>query len=402
MRSVMMFAAALSLGSALAATPTMAQKKYGPGVTDSEILLGQTMPYSGPVSAYGSAGRAMSAYFDKINAEGGINGRKIRLLSLDDGFTPAKSLEQVRRLVEQDNVLAITGSLGTGTNLAVYKYLNQKKVPQLFVITGFPLFAAPDDHPWTMALLPSYASEGKAYAQHILETVKDPRIAILQQNDEAGKMVTRSFREGLGPHADKLVVAEAFAELTDPTVDSQILSLAASDANVVFFNVSPKAAAQAIRKAYDIGWHPVRYLPTPSANVAATLQPAGFEKSKGVISATYFKDPTDEHWKGDAGYKGWAAWMKQYYPAGSIADAVNVTGTLAAQTMIQVLKQCGDDLTRENVLRQATSIKNLELPMLLPGVKLNTSSDDYKLIDQLQMQRFNGERWELFGKLIEG
>jgi branched-chain amino acid transport system substrate-binding protein len=366
-----LWAPALLLALAMA-SPAAAQKNDGPGVSDSEIKLGQTMPFSGPASAYSTIAKAEMAYFAMINDAGGINGRKITLLSLDDGYSPSKTVEQTRRLVEQENVLLDFNPLGTAANTAIQKYLNERKVPQLFVATGATKWGDPEHFPWTMGYAPTYQAEGRIFARYILEHVPDARIAVLYQNDDYGKDYLKGLKDGLGSKAASLIVKEATYEVTDPTVDSQIVSLQASGANV-FYDVSgPKFAAQAIRKVYDIGWRPLHLLNSVSGSVGAVLQPAGFERAEGIITATYLKDPTDPQWQQDPAYKDWLAWMRRYYPEGDVTDAANVYGYNLAMTMVQVLKQCGGDVTRENVMRQAAHL-DFELPMLLPGVRVSTS-----------------------------
>jgi branched-chain amino acid transport system substrate-binding protein len=391
---------ALSLVVCLASTPALAQKKYGPGVTDTEIRIGQTMPYSGPASAYGTTGRAQAAYFDKINAEGGINGRKIKLISLDDGYSPPKAVEQVRKLVEQDEVLAVFSSFGTPTNTAIVKYLNTKGVPQLFVASGAAEFGDHKAFPWTMGWRPNYQVEGRIYARYVLKEKPAARIAVLYQHDDVGKDYMKGLRDGLGERAAAMIVAEASYEVTDPSIDSQIVSLKASGADTLFNFSTPKFAAQAIRRVYDIGWTPLQFVGNPASSVGTVLKPAGLERAVGIISANFQKDPTDRHWQNDAGFKDWLAWMKKYYPDGDLTDVYNVYAYGLAQTMVQVLRQCGDDLTRDNVMRQAANLKHLELPMLLPGIRINTSPTDYHPIQQMQLQRFDGKQWVLFGEVI--
>jgi branched-chain amino acid transport system substrate-binding protein len=394
----------LLLGACLgvATSQAVAQKRYGPGVTDAEITIGQTMPYSGAASAYGAIGKAEAAYFAMLNERGGINGRKIRFLSLDDGYSPPKTVEQIRKLVEQEGVLLLFQTMGTATNNAIHKYVNDKKVPHLFLATGASLWADPEHFPWTMGWQPDLQIEGAIFAKDILKEKPHARIAVLYQNDDYGKDYLRGFRSGLADDADKMIVAVASYESTDPNVDSQIVTLQASGAEI-FFNVSsPKFAAQAIRKAYDIGWRPRQYLTSGSSSVAAVLQPAGLEKSLGIISAGYIKDPTDIQWHDDQSYKDWLAWMRKYNPDADIADRFNVYGYSAAQTLVQVLQQCGDDLTRENVMRQAANLKDLQLSMMLPGILINTSSTNFRPIRQMQLQRFDGERWVLFGEIVGG
>ncbi len=377
-----------------------AEKSYGPGVSDSEITIGQTMPYSGPASSYGTIGKAEAAYFAMINQQGGVNGRKIKLISLDDGYSPPKTVEQTRRLVEQEGVLLDFGPLGTPPNTAIQKYLNDKQVPQLFVATGATKWGDPEHFPWTIGWQPTYQIEGHIFAKYILEHKPDARIGVLYQNDDYGKDYVKGLKDGLGDQAKKLIVLEASYEVTDPTINSQIVSLQSSGADV-FYNVTiPKFAAQAIRKTYDIGWKPLQLMNSVSNSVSATLQPAGLEKSIGIISLAYFKDPTDPQWHQDKAYLDWLAWMKQYYPDGDLSDASNVYGYNAAQGMVQVLKQCGDQLTRENIMKQAASL-DLPLPMLLPGVKVSTGPTQFYPIREMQLARFDGKIWQLFGDVIK-
>jgi len=390
----------LLVGALAAATPGFAQKRYGPGVTDAEILLGQTVPYSGPASAYSTYGKAHLAFFQMINDQGGINGRKIRLLSLDDAYSPPRTVEQIRKLVEQEQVLAVFSSFGTAPNTAIYKYLNARKVPQLFVSSGAIDFYDPKTAPWSMGWRPNYVLEGKVYGKYLLQTRPDARIAVLYQHDDVGKDYLRGLREGLGERAAKMIVAEASYEVSDPTVDSQVVTLQASGADTIFHFGTPKPTAQAIRKIWDIGWRPLQFVGNPAASVATVMRPAGLEKSVGILTAAFLKDPTDSRWRNDAGYKAWLAWMKKYYPEGDPTDFYNVYAYSTAQTMVQVLKQCGDELTRENVMRQAANLKALELPMLLPGIRVNTSATHYQPVSQMQMQRFDGKQWVLFGDVI--
>ena len=393
-----LWAPALLLALAMA-SPAAAQKNDGPGVSDSEIKLGQTMPFSGPASAYSTIAKAEMAYFAMINDAGGINGRKITLLSLDDGYSPSKTVEQTRRLVEQETVLLDFNPLGTAANTAIQKYLNGKQVPHIFLSTGATKWGDPEHFPWTMGYAPTYQAEGHIFARYILEHVPDARIAVLYQNDDYGKDYLKGLRDGLGSKAASLIVKEATYEVTDPTVDSQIVSLQASGANV-FYDVSgPKFAAQAIRKVYDIGWRPLHLLNSVSGSVGAVLKPAGFERAEGIVTATYLKDPTDPQWQQDPAYKDWLAWMRRYYPEGDLTDAANVYGYNLAMTMVQVLKQCGGDVTRENVMRQAAHL-DFELPMLLPGVKVSTSPTQYYPIREMQLARFNGQIYERFGEVI--
>jgi branched-chain amino acid transport system substrate-binding protein len=381
---------------AAAALPVAADT---PGVTATEIKIGHTNPYSGPASAYGTIGKAEAAYFKMINEQGGVNGRKINFITYDDSYSPPKTVEMVRKLVEQDQVAFVFNTLGTPTNTAIHKYLNQQKVPQLFVATGATKWGDPKNFPWTMGWQPNYQVEGHIYAHYLLKNIPNAKVGILFQNDDYGKDYVKGFKDALGDNAKKLIVMEQSYEVTDPTVDSQIVNLKNSGANV-FFNVTiPKFAAQAIKKAHDIGWQPVHFLNNVSASVGATLKPAGLEASRGLITTLYMKDPTDPQWKNDAGYKDWLAFMKKYYPDGNVEDASNVYAYTVAQGLIQVLKQCGNDLSRENVMRQAANVKDLSLPMLLPGIKVNTSPTDFYPIEQEQLAKFDGERWVLFGEV---
>ncbi|HZP85573.1 MAG TPA: ABC transporter substrate-binding protein [Burkholderiales bacterium] len=396
-RQVLLGAVALALA---AAVPAYAQKKYGPGVTDTEIKLGQTMPYSGPASAYGTIGKAEVAYFKMINDQGGINGRKINLISLDDAYSPPRTVEQVRKLVEEEQVLALFQTLGTPTNTAIHKYLNVKKVPQLFVATGATKWGDPKNYPWTMGWQPSYQIEAKIYAKYILQSKPNAKIAVLYQNDDYGKDYLKGFKDGLGAKAASMIVSEVSYEVTDPTVDSQIVTLKSSGADVFFNITTPKFAAQAIRKAADIGWKPLHFLNNVSSSVGAVLLPAGLDKSVGLITALYAKDPTDPQWEKDAGMQHWREFMAKYLPGGDVNDGFNVFGYAAAQTMALVIKNCGDDLTRENLMKQAANLKEVVLDTLLPGIKLNTSSTDYFPIEQLQLARFDGKRWARFGEVL--
>jgi branched-chain amino acid transport system substrate-binding protein len=373
--------------------PARAEKQYGPGVTDTEIKIGNIMPYSGPASAYGTIGKAEAAFFKMLNEQGGVNGRKIQFISYDDGYSPPKTVEQARKLVEQDGVLLIFNSLGTPTNTAIQKYLNQKKVPQLFVATGATKWNDPQHFPWTMGCQPNYQSEGHIYATYVLEHHSGGKIAILYQNDDYGKDYVKGLKDGLGNKNQASIVAEAPYETADPTVDSQVITLKASGADIFFNVTTPKFAAQAIRKIAEIGWKPLHILNNVSASVGAVLKPAGFENAKDIVTTAWAKDPTDPTWKDDQGYKDWVIFMDKYYPDGDKADGLNVGGYNFAQILVQVLKQCGDDLTRENVMKQAANLKNFTIPMLLPGITINTSPTDYAPIKQMQMARFDGEGW---------
>jgi len=388
------------LAAALASSATLAQKKYDPGASDAEIRIGNTNPYSGPASAYGTIGKTITAYFKMIDDQGGINGRKINFISYDDAYSPPKTVEMVRKLVEQDNVLFVFQTLGTPSNTAIHKYMNMKKVPQLHVATGASKWNDPKNFPWTMGWQPNYQTEARIYAKHILQTKPDVKIGVLYQNDDYGKDYLKGLRDGLGDKAAKMIVAEVSYEVSDPTVDSQIVQLQASGANV-FFNVgTPKFAAQAIRKAYDIGWKPVQYLNNVSSSIGAVLTPAGLEKSVDIITTAYLKDYSDAQWANDPAVKRWESFMKKYYPAGDLNDSLNMYGYTVARTLEQVLKQCGDNLTRENVMKQAASMKGQYIDTLLPGITITTSDNDYAPIESVQMQRFNGKRWERFGEVM--
>jgi branched-chain amino acid transport system substrate-binding protein len=387
---------ALSLGLAL---PAAAQKKYDPGASDREIKIGNTNPYSGPASAYGTIGKSIAAYFKMVNDQGGINGRKVNFISYDDGYSPPRTVEMARKLVEQDEVLFVFQTLGTPSNTAIHKYMNMKKVPQMFVATGATKWDDPKNHPWTMGWQPNYQSEAKAYAQHILKTKPNAKIAVLYQNDDYGKDYLKGFHDGLGAKKS-MIVKEVSYEVADPTVDSQIVQLQASGADVFFNITTPKFAAQAIRKAYDIGWKPVHYLNNVSNSVGSVLTPAGLEKSVGIISSAYIKDATDSTWANDKAIAEWREFMKKYYPDGNQADVFNVYGYSVGATIAQVLRQCGDNLTRENVMRQAANLKGWRPETLLPGVTITTSADDFAPIEAVKLERFNGKQWELFGEVL--
>lgn len=390
----------LGLIASIIAGSAVAEKKYGPGASDTEIKIGQTMPYSGPVSAYGAVGRAEAAYFKMINDQGGINGRKINFISVDDAYSPPRTVEQIRKLVEEEQVLLVFQSLGTPTNTAIHKYMNAKKVPHLFVATGATKWGDPEHFPWTMGWQPNYQSEAHIYAKYILNNRPAARIAVLYQNDDYGKDYLKGLKDGLGDKAGKMIIAEVSYETSDPTVDSQIVTLKGSGADTLLIFATPKFAAQAIRKTYDIGWRPLQFVNNVSASIAAVLQPAGLEKSIGLIVGYYLKDPLDPQWKNDSGVKAFLDWMKKYNPDADPADNNVYYGYSAAQTLVQVLKQCGDDLTRESVMRQAANIKDLALPLLLPGIKINTSPTDFYPIEQIQLARFDGKRWVLFGEVL--
>jgi branched-chain amino acid transport system substrate-binding protein len=390
--------------AALAAISTgaLAQKKYGPGVTDTEIKIGNIMPYSGPASAYGVIGKTEAGYFNKVNEEGGINGRKISFISYDDGYSPPKAVEQARKLVESDEVLFIFNSLGTPTNSAIQKYMNEKKVPQLFVATGAAKWNDPKSFPWTMGWQPNYQSEGRIYGKYILQEKPDGKIGVLYQNDDYGKDYLKGIKDGLGTKARSLIIGEEAYETTVPTVDSQIVSLKAKGVDIFISITTPKFAAQSIKKVAELGWKPLFILNNVGASVGSVIKPAGFENAQEIISATYAKDATDPQWKDDAGIKNFDAFLSKYYPDGNRTDSSVMTGYNVVRTMVAVLKQCGDDLTRENVMKQAANIKDLEIDGLLPGVKINTSPTDYAPIKQLQLMKFRGERWQLFGPVMGG
>jgi branched-chain amino acid transport system substrate-binding protein len=376
-----------------------AQKKYDAGASDTEIKIGNMGPYSGPNSIASSIPKTMAAYFKKINAEGGINGRKINFISYDDAFSPPKSVEQVRKLVEGDEVLAVFGTMGTASNTAIEKYLNQKQVPQLFVIAGASKFNDPQNFPWTMGWQPSYQIEAKIYAKYLLKEKPDAKIAVFYQNDDMGKDYLKGLKEGLGDKASMIVAEESY-ELTEPTIDTHIVKLKASGADVLFTFVTPKFAAQAIKKRGELGWQPLHFLSNTSATIGAVIKPAGFDVSQGIISAAFMKDATDPRWKDDPGMKKFDEFLKAYMPEADRSDAYLMYGYNTAQTMAAVLKNAGDNLTRENVMKQAASMKNVEVDGVPPGVKINTTPTDYAPVSQLQLMRIKGEQWELFGSVI--
>ena len=380
----------------------LAAGQYGPGASDTEIKIGNTMPYSGPASPYGTIGKSEAAYFAMINEQGGIHGRKINFISRDDSYSPPKTVELVRKLVEQDGVLALFQTFGTAPNSAIREYLNDNKVPQLFVRTGASKWNDPKHYPWTMGWQPSYQIEGRIYARYILKNIPAAKIAVLYQNDDFGKDYLIGLRDGLGDKADGMIVASQSYETTDATIHSQIVSLQTSGANVLLTVALPKFAAQTIRKIYEIGWKPTHILSSVSNSVGLVMRPAGPEKSVGIISATYGKDPTDPQWQDTLEYNEWLAWMKKYNTSGNVADADTVYGYSAAQTMVVVLKACGDNLTRENLMKQAASIRDLQLPMLLPGIIISTSANDFTPIKQMRLQKFDGTTWQLFGDIISG
>ena len=397
----LMAMAAVAAAALITATAANAEKKYDPGASDTEIKIGNIMPYSGPASSYGVIGKTEAAYFDKVNAEGGINGRKIKFITYDDAYSPPKAIEQARKLVEGDEVLLIFQPLGTPSNSAIQKYMNAKKVPQLFVATGATKWGDPKNFPWTMGWQPNYQSEGRIYAKYILEHFPNGKIAVFWQNDDAGRDQVKGLRDGLGDKAN-MIIADKSYEVSDPSIDSQIVALHDSGADIFFSWAAPKGSAQAIRKVGELGWKPKFFLANVSTSVAGVLKPAGLEFAKDIISTAYLKDPTDPAWKDDPGVKTWREFMDKYYPDGDKTNSNDVYGYAVAQTMVQVLKQCGDELTRENVMKQAASLKNFSSDVMLPGIKVNTGPDDFFPIEQMQLMRFDGEAWRLFGDVITG
>ena len=389
---------AASVAALLISPVALAQKKYDAGADDKEIKVGGISPYSGPASAYGAIGKAIGAYFDKVNAEGGINGRKLKWISLDDGYNPAKTVEQARKLVEEEEVLFVFNTLGTPPNSAIHKYMNGKKTPQLFVATGATKWGDPKNFPWTMGWQPNYQSESKVFAGHIMENNPKAKIAILYQNDDYGKDYLKGFEDALGDKAKTMIVSKISYEVTDPTIDSQMVSLKATGADTFFNITTPKFAAQAIKKAADIGWKPAHYLNSVSASVGSVMVPAGAENGVGIFTASYLKDPTDPQFQKGKEWDDWLAWMKKYHPAADVKDVNNVFGYTVSQGLVQVLKQAGDNLTRENIMKQAASL-DMTLPMLLPGVNVKTGPDDFYPIEREQLARFDGKTWQLFGKV---
>ena len=387
-------------GLVLASGLVWAAGQYGPGASDTEIKIGNTMPYSGPASAYGIISKTEGAYFDMINEQGGINGRKINFISRDDGYSPPKTVEQVRQLVEQDQVLFMFSTLGTPPNTAIHGYLNDNKVPQLFVASGANKWDDPKHFPWTIGFIPSYGTESHIYGRYILKNLPDAKIAVLYQNDDFGKDYLNGLRDALGDKASKMIVAIQSYETTDPTVDSQVVALQGSGADVLLTAAIPKFAALAIRKVYDIGWKPTHFLTSVSNSVGTVMKSAGLEKGVGIISAAFAKDPTDPQWQDTPEYKEWLAFMKKYAASANTADVQGVVGYSYGQTLVAVLKACGNDLTRENVMKQAASIHDLKLPMLLPGITISTGPDDFAPIKQMQLEKFDGTTWKLFGEVI--
>jgi branched-chain amino acid transport system substrate-binding protein len=393
--AVIAFTSAFTSGSALA------QKKYDTGATDTEVKIGNIIPYSGPASAYGVIGKTEEAYFNKINTEGGINGRKIKFVTYDDGYSPPKAVEQVRKLVESDEVLLVFNPLGTPSNTAIQKYLNAKKVPQLFVATGATKWNDPKDFPWTMGWQPSYQSEAHIYAKYLMKEKPDAKIAVLFQNDDFGKDYIKGLKDALGPKSSMIIAEESY-ETSEPSIDGHIVKLKATGADVFLSITTPKFAAQAIKKLAEVDWHPLHIVSNVSSSVGGVIKPAGFENSQGILSANYAKDGSDPQWDNDPGMKKFVEFLAKYYPDGNKLDGSVVYGYGAAQTMVKVLQMCGDDLTRANVMKQAASLKDFAPDTLLPGVKINTSPTDFAPIEQLQMMRFKGEKWDLFGDIING
>jgi ABC-type branched-subunit amino acid transport system substrate-binding protein len=402
MRSgIFQLVAGTAVAIALSVSSAHAQKKYDTGATDTEIKIGQTMPFSGPYSVYAGIGKTQAAYLKMINNQGGINGRKLNLIQYDDAYSPPKTVEQVRKLVESDEVLFTFQIVGTAANAAVQKYLNGKKVPQLLASTGAARFTDPQNYPWTIAFNPNYLSEGRIYAKYILANHPDAKIGVLYQNDDMGRDYLAGLKSGLGAKAASMIVGEVSYEVSDPTVDSQVVKLKSLGADLLYDASTPKFAAQAIRKVNDLNWNPVHILDINASPVSATLKPAGLDISKGIISTNYGKDPGDPQWKDDAGVKAYFAFMDKYYPEGDKLSTVNTYGYSVAELLVHILRQCGDDLTRENIMRQAAGLKGFVGSLSLPGMSATTSPTDYRINKQMQMMKFNGERWELFGPIIE-
>jgi branched-chain amino acid transport system substrate-binding protein len=391
-------AVALALGVTFA-TPALAQKKYDTGASDTEIKVGQTIPLSGPASAYGSIGKVQAAYLRMINEQGGINGRKINLIQYDDAYSPPKTVEQVRKLVEGDEVLTTFQIIGTPPNAAVQKYLNDRKVPQLLASTGATRFTDPKNFPWTIAFNPNYQSEGHIYAKYILANHPNAKIAILYQNDDLGKDYVKGLEDALGAKAS-MIVAKASYELSDPTVDSQMVTLKASGADLFYNITTPKFGAQAIKKAAELGWKPVHILDINATPVSQTLVPAGLDNAKGIISVNYGKDPLDPQWADDEGMKRYKAFMLKYAPAEDANSGIATYGYSTAALLVHIIKQCGDDLTRANLMKQATNIKGYVADLALPGMTTTTTSDDWRINKQFQMMKFDGQRWVLFGPIL--
>jgi branched-chain amino acid transport system substrate-binding protein len=401
-RSLRLAAIPAALALLAATTGAFAQKKYDTGATDTEIKIGNIIPYSGPASAYGVIGKTEAAYFNMVNAQGGINGRKIKFISYDDAYSPPKAVEQVRKLVESDEVLVVFNPLGTPSNTAIQKYLNTKKVPQLFVATGATKWNDPKNFPWTIGWQPSYQSEAVIYAKYLLKEKPDAKIGIIYQNDDFGKDYLKGFRDGLGAKATTMITVEDSYEVAEPTMDTHVVKVKSANPDVLIIFASPKFAAQIIRKTGELGWKPLQILSNVSISVGAVMQPAGFDNAQGVLSASYSKDGTDPQWKDDAGIKKWSAFLDKYFPEANKADSGTIYGYGAAQTLVKVLEMCGDDLTRANIMKQAANLKDFVPDTMLPGVKINTSPTDFAPISQLQMQRFTGNAWSRFGEIFSG
>lgn len=384
----------------LAALPAWAQKQYDTGASDTEIRIGSILPYSGPASVYGLIGKTQEAYFKKLNDEGGVNGRKVSYLSYDDAYSPAKTVEQARKLVESDNVLALVSPLGTATNTAIVRYMNSKQVPHLFLLTGAAKFSDPKTYPWTMGFLPTYTAEGRAYAKHILKNRPNARIGVLYQNDDFGKDYVRGLEEALGEKAKSMIVGRASYETTDPTIDSQIVNLKASGADVIVLAAVSKFVTQALRKTGELSWSPAKYISNTAISIDAVLKPAGLDLAKGATSAGYIKEPGDPQWNDDAGYKAYAAFMDKYMP-GQPKNNQSAVGYASAVTIAQVLRQSGDNLTRANVMKQAANLKDLDVGMTFPGIKINTSASDYAPFAQVQLIEFTGDFWKRVGPVVD-
>ncbi len=396
--------AAIAAAAAAVLTATagsaLAQKKYDTGASDTEIKIGNIMPYSGPASSYGVIGKTEAAYFQMVNEKGGINGRKINFISYDDAYSPPKAVEHTRKLVENDEVLLIFNPLGTPSNTAIQKYLNAKKVPQLFVATGAAKWNDPKNFPWTMGWQPNYQDEARIYAKYLLKEKPDAKVAVLYQNDDFGKDYVKGFKEGLGDKASKMIIVEESYEISEPTIDSHIVKIKATGADTLADFTTPKFAAQTIRRVSELNWKPLHLLTNVSVSVGAVIKPAGFEHAQDVLSAAYLMDPVDPQWDNNPGMKKWSAFIDKYMPGANKADAGHIYGYGVAQTLHKVLEMCGDNLTRENVMKQAASLKDFDIDVALPGVKINTSATDFAPIQQVRMMRFKGEKWELFGEVI--
>ena len=394
-----LLAGASAIAITAAAAPAFAQKKYDDGATDKEIKMGHTNPYSGPASSYGVIGKLQEAFWKSVNERGGINGRMVKFVTLDDGYQPPKAVEMVRQLVEQEKVLAVFNTLGTPTNTAFHRYMNQKKVPHLFIASGASKWGKPKDFPWSMGFQPDYHTEAAIYSKHILANVKDAKIAVLMQNDDYGKDYWEGFKDGLGKEITR-VVKHVTYEVTDPTVDSQVIQMKDSGANV-FFNIAiPKFAAQAIRKMADIGWKPAHYLNNVSSSVASTLKPAGYDKSQGIVTGLWLMDPTDKQWDSHEEMKMWRTWMGKYMPGANLEDGNYIYAYAVSSLIEATLKKCGDDLTRANLMKSAASHQKLRVPLLLPGINVSTSATDFYPVQAIQLAKFKGETWDLFGDIL--